>query len=62
MYKDTPPEEAVYQSTFPELAAAPIATVPVPHLLPGVEPVIVGAADTVTVLVSVSSEQPPVPV
>ena len=42
--KEEPPEEAAYQLTLPELAVAPRVTVPVPHLLAGVEPSMVGKA------------------
>ena len=44
VYKDEPPEEAAYHFTSPELAVAPSDTVPVPHLLAGVEPLMVGKA------------------
>ena len=44
VYRDEPPDEAAYHFTSPELAVAPRATVPVPHLLPGVELLIVGKA------------------
>ena len=40
--KLVPPLLAAYQFNVPALAVAPNETVPVPHLLPGVEPVIVG--------------------
>ncbi len=39
---DVPPVEAAYQLMVPALAVAPKITVPVPHLDPGVVPVIVG--------------------
>ena len=42
VYKDEPPEEAAYHLTSHELAVAPRARVPVPHLLAGVEPLMVG--------------------
>lgn len=42
-----PPVEAVYQFTVPALAVAPNVTVPVPHVLPGVVPVMVGIVFTV---------------
>ena len=42
VYRDEPPEEAAYHLTSPELAVAPRARVPVPHLLAGVEPLMVG--------------------
>jgi hypothetical protein len=44
---DAPPVEAAYQFIVPALAVAPSITVPVPHLDPGVVPVIVGMALTV---------------
>ena len=44
--------EAEYQLTVPALAVAPNITVPVPHLDPGVVPVIVGTAFTVRVYVA----------
>ena len=39
---ETPPVDAAYQLIVPALAVAPSITVPVPHLDPGVVPVIVG--------------------
>ena len=42
-----PPVAAAYQLIVPALAVAPSITVPVPHLDPGVVPVIVGMALTV---------------
>lgn len=45
---DTPPVTSAYQLIVPALAVAPKITVPVPHLDPGVVPVIVGIAFTVT--------------
>ena len=47
VYRDEPPEEAAYHLTSPELAVAPRARVPVPHLLAGVEPLMVGKAFSV---------------
>jgi hypothetical protein len=46
---EAPPVEAAYQLIVPALAVAPSITVPVPHLDPGVVPVIVGIAFTVNV-------------
>ena len=46
---DAPPVEAAYQLIVPALAVAPSITVPVPHLDPGVVPVIVGMVLTVAV-------------
>ena len=46
---ETPPVAAAYQFIVPALAVAPNITVPVPHLDPGVVPVIVGIAFTVAV-------------
>ena len=46
---DAPPVEAAYQLIVPALAVAPRITVPVPHLDPGVVPVIAGIALTVKV-------------
>lgn len=43
---DVPPLDAAYQLTVPALAVAARVTVPVPHLDPGVVPVIVGAVFT----------------
>ena len=40
----TPPVEAAYQLMVPADAVAPKTTVPVPQLLPGVVPVMVGIA------------------
>ena len=40
--KEAPPVNALYQLIVPALEVAPNATVPVPHLLAGVVPVIVG--------------------
>ena len=42
-----PPVEAAYQFNVPALAVAPSVTVPGPHLVPGVVPVMVGMAVTV---------------
>ena len=42
-----PPVKAAYQFSVPALAVAPSVTVPGPHLVPGVVPVIVGAEFTV---------------
>jgi hypothetical protein len=47
--RDAPPVGAAYQLIVPALAVAPRITVPVPHLDPGVVPVIVGIAFTVNV-------------
>ena len=44
---EAPPVEAAYQLIVPALAVAPRVTTPVPHLDPGVVPVIVGTAFTV---------------
>jgi hypothetical protein len=46
---EAPPLDAAYQFTVPALAAAPRVTVPVPHLDPGVVPVIVGTVLIVAV-------------
>ena len=46
---DEPPDDAAYQLIVPALAAAPNATVPVPHLEAGVVPDIVGISFTVAV-------------
>jgi hypothetical protein len=46
---EVPPVDAAYQLIVPALAVAPRITVPVPHLEPGVVPVIVGTAFTVNV-------------
>jgi len=46
---EVPPVEAAYQLIVPALAVAPSITVPVPHLDPGVVPVIVGIALTVAI-------------
>ena len=46
---EAPPVEAAYQLIVPALAVAPSITVPVPHLDPGVVPVIVGIALTVAI-------------
>jgi len=45
--KEDPPEEAAYQLMVPAEAVALKVTVPVPHRLFGVVPVIVGIAFTV---------------
>ena len=47
--KLVPPVEAEYQFIVPSEAVAPNVTVPVPHRLPGVVPVIVGPVFIVTV-------------
>ncbi len=39
---ELPPVAAAYQLIVPALAVAPSVTVPVPHLEPGVVPVMVG--------------------
>ena len=54
---DAPPLDAAYQLMVPALAAAPSVTVPGPHLDPGVVPVIVGTALTVSVYVAVAAAQ-----
>ena len=46
---DEPPDEAAYQFIVPADAVAPNVTVPVPHLEPGVVPVMVGIVFTVAV-------------
>ena len=46
---EIPPVEAEYQLIVPALAVAPSITVPVPHLDPGVVPVIVGIVLTVAI-------------
>ena len=45
---ELPPIDAAYQLMIPDDAVAPSTTVPVPHLDPGVVPVMVGIALTVT--------------
>ena len=55
---ETPPVAAAYQLIIPALAVAPRATVPVPHLDPGVVPVIVGIAFTVTETCEFTLEDP----
>ena len=47
--REAPPVEPAYQLIVPALAVAPSITVPVPHLEPGVVPVIVGIEFTVNV-------------
>jgi hypothetical protein len=44
---------AAYQLIVPALDVAPKITVPVPHLLPGVLPVIVGAAGLTVAITAV---------
>ena len=44
-----PPVGFAYQLIVPAEAVAPRITVPVPHILPGVVPIIVGTAFTVSV-------------
>ena len=44
---DVPPVDAAYQLIVPADAVAPNTTVPVPHVEPGVVPVMVGIAYTV---------------
>jgi hypothetical protein len=57
---EAPPVDAAYQLIVPALAVAPSITVPVPHLDPGVVPVIVGIGLTVAVTaVLVSVVHPP---
>ena len=46
---EAPPVEAAYQLIVPADAVAPSTTVPVPHLDPGVVPVMVGIALMVAV-------------
>jgi hypothetical protein len=46
--RELPPVEAEYQLIVPALAVAPRVTVPVPHLVAGVVPVIEGTGVTVT--------------
>jgi hypothetical protein len=55
---EVPPVDAAYQSTVPEEAVAPIVTVPVPHLLPGVVPVIVGNGLMVAITAVLPDKQP----
>ena len=45
---DEPPVDAAYQLVVPSEAVAPKVTVPVPQTDPGVVPVMVGIAVTVT--------------
>ena len=47
--KLVPPVAAAYQLIVPAEAVAPRATVPVPHLDPGVDPVIAGMVLTVNI-------------
>ena len=47
MPKEGPPAGAAYQLIVPALAVAPNVTLPVPHILLGVVPVIVGIVFTV---------------
>ena len=55
-----PPVEAAYQFIVPAEAVAPRVTVPAPHVLPGVVPVIVGIGLMVaTTAVLVEVVQPP---
>ena len=55
-----PPVAAAYQFIVPAEAVAPRVTVPVPHVLPGVVPVIVGIGLIVaTTAVLVAVVQPP---
>ncbi len=56
---DDPPEEAAYQLMVPSEAVAPKVTVPVPHRLFGVVPVMVGIVGILTTVVAVLG-QPPV--
>ena len=56
---DVPPEEAAYQLMVPAEAVAPKVTVPVPHRLFGVVPVIVGIVGIFTIVVA-DFAQPPV--
>ena len=57
----TPPVAAAYQFIVPAEAVAPRVTVPVPHTLPGVVPVIVGTALTVAITdVLEAVVQPPI--
>ena len=44
---EVPPVDAAYQLMVPAEAVAPNTTVPVPHVEPGVVPVMVGIAYTV---------------
>ncbi len=52
-----PPDEASHQLSVPALAVAASETVPVPQREPGVDPVIVGKATTVTVAVDELAEE-----
>ena len=55
-----PPVAAAYQLIVPADAVAPRVTVPVPHVLPGVVPVMVGTGLTVaTTAVRAAVVQPP---
>jgi hypothetical protein len=51
--KEAPPVNALYQLIVPALAVAPNDKVPVPHLLAGVVPVIVG----VLLIVKIADEE-----
>ena len=51
-----PPEASSYHLMSPALAVAAKATVPVPHLFPGVELVTVGTLETVAVTVVLEAE------
>ena len=55
---DEPPVDAEYQFIIPALAVAPSVTVPGPHLVAGVVPVIVGMAFTVTDTCELTVENP----
>ena len=55
---DMPPTGAAYQFIVPALAVAPSVTVPEPHRLAGVVPVIVGIVLTVALVVIVLEQVP----
>ena len=54
--KDIPPVATAYQLIVPALAVTPKITVPVPHRVPGVFPVIVGTELTVNEYVTTAGE------
>ena len=57
--KAVPPVEAANQESVPAEAVAANVTVPVPQRLPGVVPVIVGAALTVATTAVLAEVHPP---
>ena len=57
-----PPDDAAYQLIVPAEAVAPNVTVPVPQLLPGVVPVIVGVGFIVATTAVLAPEVHPLAV